>query len=203
MRPEAPKCRRNRAVSLLAGGELGRRRAVRVRRHIENCASCRLLQQDLSGLSQWVEDLGRLQDMAPEEFASVRLAVRARIRASGTATTTRGESRLRTAWPILAPLAGVVLMAAILLIDGEPQVPSVMAPTSGTDDGKIIHMSSLEDASTTLLTIQDAPDVVHRVAVSFQGPKFTNARIFEVNGERWIDPTPNPAPGQVIFYRVD
>jgi len=200
MRAEALKCRRNRAVSLLAGGELGRWRAARLRRHLESCSSCRLLQQELAGLSQWVEGLGGLQAMAPEGFNSVRLAVRARIRSA--AAQSRG-SILQPAWPILVPLAGVVLMAGVLLIGGGRQVPSGTAPITGGEDGTTIHMSSLEDASAALLTIHDGPAAVHRVAVSFQGPKFTDARIFEVTGERWIDPTPDPAPGQVIFYRVD
>ena len=201
MRAEASKCRLNRAVSLLVGGELGRWRAARLRRHLESCSSCRLLQQDLAGLSQWVEGLGGLQAMAPEGFTSVRLAVRARVRSAAAAPSR--ESVLRPAWPILVPLAGVVLMAAVLLIGGGRQVPSGTAPITGDENLTMIHMSSLEDASAALLTIHDGPAAVHRVAVSFQGPKFTNARIFEVTGERWIDPTPDPAPGQVIFYRVD
>ena len=53
------------------------------------------------------------------------------------------------------------------------------------------------------LSIQDGPDAVHQVAVSTHDPRFTNAQVFQVEGERWVDPTPNPAPGQVIFYRVD
>lgn len=178
---------------------MGRRRAARVRRHLENCASCGELQQDLAGLSRWVEGLGGLQEMAPEGFVSVRLAVRARLRAGSPSQ----ERSLRPVWPILAPLAGVVFMAAVLLTGGVARIPPGPVPAMGADDGKMIHISSLEEASAALLTIQNGPDAVHRVAVSFQGPQFTHARIFQITGDRWIDSTPDPAPGQVIFYRVD
>jgi len=201
MRQGAPKCRRHRAVSLLADGGLSPRRAARIRRHLETCDSCRALQRDLAALGRWVGSLGGLEDLAPESFISVHLAVRARIR--GAAAPPAGARAARPAWAVLAPLAGVLAMAAVLLSGGGRQVPTGVVPAMGADDGKIIYMSPLEDVSAALLTIKNGPGMEHRVAVSSQGPEFAHARIYTVTGDRWIDPTPAPPPGQVIFYRVD
>jgi len=185
----------------MVAGDLGPRRAARLQAHLADCTSCQTLAGELSDLRSWSTGLGGLADLAPENYLSVRQAVRARVAA---ASAPAGVSAWRPAWAVLAPLAGVVMMAAVLVLGGgSPAGPEAPLFATADGDGAVIEMSPLEDAAEAMLSIQNGPNAVHQVAVSTHDPRFTNALVFQVQGDRWIDPTPNPAPGQVIFYRVD
>jgi anti-sigma factor RsiW len=201
MRTDQATCRRERQISLMVAGDLNPRQMGKIQAHMASCPSCQNLAQELKELRSWSTTLGGLEELVPSEFRTVSLAVRARLNQPAQ----QPASLWRPAWPVLAPLAGVVMMAAVLVLGGgRPAGPDATRIVSmRSANSTIIEVSPIQDASDALLSIQDGPDAVHQVAVSSHDPRFSNAKVFQVVGDRWIDPTPLPEPGQVIYYRVD
>jgi hypothetical protein len=185
----------------MVAGDLNPRRAAGLQNHLAGCISCRDLATELKSLRSWSAGMGGLEELAPEGYHSVRHAVRARLADS---RHTVPVSLWRPVWPVLAPLAGVLMMAGLLVLGGgRSNVPVMPVLAAGEAHVTTIKMSPLEDATDAMLSIQNGPDAIHQVAVSSHDPLFANAQVFQVVGDRWIDPTPGPEAGQVIFYRVD
>jgi len=150
----------------MVAGDLNPRRAAGLQNHLADCDSCRDLASELSSLRSWSTGLGGLDELAPESYHSVRQAVRARVSAAGARPAVPG-SLWRPVWPVLAPLAGVLMMAGLLVLGGGRSSVSV-APmlAAGETPVTIIKMSPLEDANDALMSIQNGPDAIHQVAVS-------------------------------------
>jgi hypothetical protein len=187
---------KRRQLALLAGGELGRRRAARLRAHLSSCPGCRDLHDELralAGLARRALDGDRVEEAG---FSSVRGQVRSRLIA---AEKPLPAPRVPI-WTVLAPVAGVLAMAGLLLLTG----PAGEIGTGGAAPAyPALSVSSVEDTGSVVFAIDDGRDEVYRVAVSSRSSDFHEARVYEVQGGRWLDPTPAPGPGQVYYYRVD
>jgi hypothetical protein len=105
-------------VALLAGGDLDRAEAAGAVRHLEECARCRALGEDLH------RELDRLRAVHAEPFeAECYSAVRGRVLAE-LAKPPHG----RAAWAWAAGLAVAAAAAAFVSITTQPQVPAPELP---------------------------------------------------------------------------
>jgi hypothetical protein len=185
-------------IALLAGGELSQGRSERLRSHLKACSGCRELHGELRSLG----GLARLtlQSSPAEEggFSSVRGQVRSRLIAAAPATPA-----VRTPlWTVLAPVAGVLAMAGFLLLIGPAREAGFSGPEL-PEAYPALSVSSVEDAGGVVFAINDGDHEIYRLAVSSRSSDFEEAQVFEVQGGTWLDPTPAPRPGQVLYYRVD
>ena len=108
-------CRRNhRRLMLLAGGELSSRKAKRLRKHLQGCASCRSLLAELEADREWLASLaaGMSEESRASEVGRRALEAWRRERESSWSQATEASSSRRSWGPLRAALGA----AAFLLI---------------------------------------------------------------------------------------
>ncbi len=93
-------------------------------------------------------------------------------------------------------------MAGFLLLSGPAGDRGPSGPAL-TESYPALSVSSVEDAGGVVFSIDDGDREVFRLAVSSRSSDFEEAQVFEVQGGTWIDRTPAPRPGHVLYYRVD
>ena len=190
--------KKQRQIALLAGGELSQGRSERLRSHLKACTGCRELHGELRSLGGLARLALQSSPAEDEGFSSVRGQVRSRLIAAAPAAPA-----VRTPlWTVLAPVAGVLAMAGFLLLTGPAREAGLSSP--GLPVGyPELSVSSVEDAGGVVFAINDGDQEIYRLAVSSRSSDFEEAQVFEVQGGTWLDPTPAPRPGQVLYYRVD
>ena len=190
--------KKHRQIALLAGGELSQGRSERLRSHLKACTGCRELHGELRSLGGLARLALQSSPAEDEGFSSVRGQVRSRLIAAAPAAPA-----VRTPlWTVLAPVAGVLAMAGFLLLIGPAREAGLSSP--GLPVGyPELSVSSVEDAGGVVFAINDGDQEIYRLAVSSRSSDFEEAQVFEVQGGTWLDPTPAPRPGQVLYYRVD
>ncbi len=188
-------CRRFRgAIALLAGEELGPRRTRRLCSHLGTCGSCRALHGELQAL-KGLAPAWRLDEAEARGFRPVGAAVRARL------ATPAAPAAVSGLWSVAAPVAATLLAAAFLLV-GRGEEPRPAAPQMAAIPATF-QVSPGEDAHQAVVTLSPGKGKIHRIAVSRESSSFARAQVFQVSGGSWVDQTPLPEPGGIVFYRVD
>jgi hypothetical protein len=189
---------RRRQIALLAGGELGSRRVQRLHRHLEACRACRQLHDELRSLPRLAQAALDTREAEEESFRSVRGVVRARLSQRQEAPVAAGAPL----WTVLAPVAAILAMAGFLLLSA-PVRETRLPGSTGREPYPVLSVSSIEDGADVIFAIDNGDYELFRVAVSSRSSDFREAQVFEVRGRTWVDRTPSPDRGQVLFYRVD
>jgi len=110
-------------VALLAGGDLDRAEAAGAERHLEECARCRALAEDLHRELDGLRAV-HAEPLAAEQYAAVRRRVLTEL-----AKPPRGRAR----WPWAAPLiaAAAAVLAVVMMMKPAarpaPELPRVAA----------------------------------------------------------------------------
>lgn len=105
------KCRRvEEVLPLLVEGDLGRRKSLRMAKHLEDCRSCRDLAAEYRESQSWLRTNSQKLDLDESVFDGLRRQVLSQIRQDNVATGVRGPRFIpAVAVGILIIVAGIAL----------------------------------------------------------------------------------------------
>jgi predicted anti-sigma-YlaC factor YlaD len=189
------ECQRYRkALAREGAGENSRRRSRRLEAHLGSCPRCLQARSEFGALDRLGRNLLAADALSEDGFRSVVRDVRA------ARPVVARQAPATPLWAALVPAAALVAVAGLLIIGGSTTSDSIEQPVR-LHDG-LLTMSPLEDTGRTMVSIKNGRSV-YRVAVSNRSNDFSGASRFEVVNGQGIDPTPDPRPGEVLFYRVE
>lgn len=138
--------------------------------------------------------LGRVAPEPVTEFdvARLRHSVRRSI-----------ESRRKHFWTRAAASAAAVVVGALSLYGTLDRHTETIAPRNPTAAAKAVPVKVvLADDGSTILQF-DGSRTTHRIVTSDVPVPGKTAEVKIAKGQRFVDRTERPRPGEVIFYRID